>query len=62
MQIEANAKDGLTTVKGLGRRFSWTEFLAEKLKNGELIEPDVCDLEDAYEDGSDDLPCGCFDG
>jgi hypothetical protein len=28
LAIERNARDGLTSVKGLGRSFSWEEYLA----------------------------------
>lgn len=53
LAMEANAKDNLVTVKGLGRRFSWTEFMA-KVKAGD---PDACKWQ-----GDVETPCGCFDG
>lgn len=53
LAMEANAKDNLVTVKGLGRRFSWTEFIA-KVKAGD---PDACKWQ-----GDVETPCGCFDG
>ncbi len=46
LAMEARAK--LTSVKGLGRRFSWAEFLASD--RPDLMRP------------PDDLPCGCHDG
>ena len=53
LAMEANAKDNLLTVKGLGRRFSWTEFIAQ-VNAGD---PKACKWE-----GDVETPCGCFDG
>lgn len=46
LTMESKAK--LTTIKGLGRRFSWADFIRQ---------PDSDALVDV-----DELPCGCFDG
>jgi len=53
MAMEANAKENLITVKGLGRRFSWTEFIA----SAKAQEPNACQWE-----GDVEVPCGCYDG
>lgn len=45
--IEQNAQENLTSVKGLGRRFSWGDFIASEGKS------DLDDIE---------TPCGCYDG
>lgn len=47
LALEANAAPNLSTVKGLGRRFSWTEFLAGRAP--EKV-PAV------------DIACDCYDG
>lgn len=50
LAIESNAQENLDTVKGLGRRFSWTQFV-----NGLLplqMAEEVCETE---------IPCDCFD-
>ena len=46
LHMEENAKATLSSVKGLGRRFSWTEFLAGQ-------EVPECRIEEA---------CDCYDG
>jgi hypothetical protein len=46
LRLEANAE--LTSIKGLGRRFNWGEFI-----RGES----PCSI-----DATDDVPCGCYDG
>lgn len=53
LEMEANAAGNLVTVKGLGRRFSWTDFIAQ-LKAGD---PKACEW-----DGDVETPCGCYDG
>ena len=53
LAMEDNAKANLQTVKGLGRRFNWREFL-ESVKNGEVPK-------DVYADRTE-TPCGCYDG
>jgi hypothetical protein len=53
LAMEANAKENLVTVKGLGRRFSWTEFIAA-LKAG--------DPKASKWEGDTETPCGCYDG
>lgn len=47
LELEANAE--LETVKGLGRRFNWADFLSQP----DLVGNFPADW---------DLPCGCFDG
>ena len=49
LAMEGNAE--LSSVKGLGRRFSWGEFIDAKDRQMEMF----CDA------GSE-LPCGCYDG
>ena len=46
IKMEANAN--LTSMKGLGRSYSWTKFLA----TGDMFD----------EPPERDLPCGCYDG
>ncbi len=51
--IEDNAKDNLLTVKGLGRNWSWKNFIEyEKSQVGMCL---------MYDQDSD-IPCGCYDG
>jgi hypothetical protein len=50
--IEDNAKENLYTVKGLGRNWSWREFV-EADKNQTAL----CGMFPEY-----DMPCGCYDG
>lgn len=51
--MEDNAKENLVSVKGLGRRFNWREFIESLSKN----EPQACKWE-----GDVETPCGCYDG
>ena len=53
LAMEDNAKETLLTVKGLGRRFSWREFI-EQLKQDPQA---ACKWE-----GDVETPCGCYDG
>lgn len=53
MAMEDNAKDNLVTVKGLGRRFNWREFIEAHRKG----DPKACKW-----DGDVETPCGCYDG
>lgn len=53
LEMERNAAANLVTVKGLGRRFNWGEFI-EQLKNQD---PNACKWE-----GDVETPCGCYDG
>jgi hypothetical protein len=53
LEMEANAEGNLLTVKGLGRRFSWTKFIAD-VNAGD---PKACKWE-----GDNETPCGCYDG
>jgi hypothetical protein len=49
LNIEDNARPGLTTVKGLGRRLSWRAFVEGEAQAAEQRE----DM---------DTACGCYDG
>jgi len=49
LQMEENAQDKLTSIKGLGRQFSW----------GNLIATDDMFPENY---GLQEMPCDCFDG
>ena len=53
LAMEARAKENLVTVKGLGRRFNWGEFI-EAVK---AQKPDASKWE-----GDTETPCGCYDG
>lgn len=53
LKIEDTAMANLNTVKGLGRRFNWREFL-ESVKDGG-------EVKDSYADHNE-TPCGCYDG
>ena len=53
LAMEDHAKENLVTVKGLGRRFNWREFI-ESLQKGD---PEACKWE-----GDVETPCGCYDG
>lgn len=53
LALEANAQANLQTVKGLGRRFNWGEFIASV----KAQDPKACDW-----DGDIETPCGCYDG
>ena len=48
LAMEASAE--LTTVKGLGRRFSWAEFLRDEAGHQDMF------------DDLGEMPCGCYDG
>lgn len=50
LAMESNAKENLTSVKGLGRNWSWTDFIAFGDKQLELFRNDI------------EEPCGCYDG
>ncbi len=51
LAMEANAK--LTTIKGLGRDFSWAEMLKFDEAQTKLFDDDFSTAE---------IPCGCYDG
>ena len=53
LAMEDNAKENLQSVKGLGRRFNWRDFI-EKLQKGDAK---ACEW-----DGDVETPCGCYDG
>ena len=46
LKIESNAE--LTTIKGLGRRFAWSDLLRQTSMFNDMYEPS--------------MPCGCYDG
>lgn len=50
--IEKNAQPNLTSVKGLGRSWSWQEFV-----EADRNQTAICGLFPET-----DMPCGCFDG
>ena len=51
IQMERNAD--LRTIKGLGRNYSWEEFIAAK--ESQIT---MCDMFD----NDDEMPCDCYDG
>lgn len=51
--IENNAKENLLTVKGLGRNYSWKDYI-----DSVEAQMDICSLLD----DEDLIPCGCYDG
>lgn len=50
--LEENAKENLTTIRGLGRGWSWKHFV--EWENSQV---GMCEMYD-----SDDMPCDCYDG
>lgn len=52
LAIEDNAKETLTTIKGLGRNWSWRDYLDGK-DNQVMFCGMMTDI---------DTPCGCYDG
>ncbi len=50
IEMEANAKDNLTSIKGLGRNFSWTDLM----NNPDMFEDDF--------NFTPEMTCGCYDG
>lgn len=48
--MEANAE--LTTVKGLGRRFSWADVVRMDADQAKMFE----------DHSAPEIPCGCYDG
>jgi len=53
LEMEAKAAPNLATVKGLGRRFNWGEFLQSVDSGDPKAMKWQCDVE---------TPCGCYDG
>lgn len=51
--MERAAKKNLTTVKGLGRHWSWEEIMIVKADDTRL---------EMLMDAERDMPCGCYDG
>lgn len=47
--MEKNAE--LTSIKGLGRRFAWSDFIASSDAQSDL-----------FSDAGSETPCGCYDG
>jgi hypothetical protein len=65
LDIEDAARPNLTSVKGLGRRFSWREFCGEQGLLDESGQVKVGRVPLAVltaEDDHDDVPCECYDG
>ncbi len=66
LDLEDNARPNLTSVKGLGRRFSWRDFCEEQGlldEQGEVQAGRVPLAVISAEEGDvDDVPCECFDG
>ncbi len=52
--MEENAKEKLITIKGLGRQWSWKDFI-----EWEESQVTLCDL--FQEEDEDSMPCGCYD-
>jgi hypothetical protein len=50
LAMEANAKENLTSVKGLGRRWSWTDLVDADDRQADLFLTPP------------EIPCGCYDG
>ena len=50
IEMEANAMESLTQIKGLGRNFSWTDLM----NNPDMFEDDF--------DFTPEMTCGCYDG
>lgn len=55
IQIEDNAMENLYKIKGLGRNFSWKDFI-------QLEELQIAIDDFTKDDDNDDIPCGCYDG
>ena len=55
IQIEDNAMENLYKIKGLGRNFSWKDFI--QLEESQITIDDFTE-----DDDNDDIPCGCYDG
>jgi hypothetical protein len=65
LDIEDAARPNLTSVKGLGRRFSWRDFCGEQGlldESGRVKVGRVPLAVLAAEEDHDDVPCGCYDG
>lgn len=64
LEMERNAE--LSTVKGLGRSFSWQTFIDEQKAQGDLFAAARAGCFDTvFEHSSESLvesPCGCYDG
>ena len=44
LAIEAAAAPGLTSVKGLGRRFAWRELLSDPSSCRDALTPETCSM------------------
>jgi len=51
--IEQGAMESLVSVKGLGRNYSWKDFI-----EWEESQVTLCDL---FEEDENSMPCGCYD-
>lgn len=65
LAIEDNAMPGLTSVKGLGRRFSWRVYCQEQGlldQSGEVKAGRIPLAVVPADEDAGDVPCGCYDG
>ena len=63
--MEHNAADNLTTVKGLGRKWSWESYHDEFIEAQELEKAQL-PFDDLFPEAPGGClcgaPCGCYDG
>ena len=63
--MEHNAADNLTTVKGLGRKWSWESYHDEFIEAQELEKAQLT-FDDFFPEAPGGClcgaPCGCYDG
>lgn len=62
--IERNAAENLKTVKGLGRKWSWEDLIAEyqRQKEAEAAQISLFDFMESPGGCLCGAPCGCYDG
>ena len=62
--LEVNALETLTTVKGLGRNWSWQSYISAwlKAKEFESMQLTLYDYIESVSGCICDAPCGCYDG
>ena len=65
VDMEHNAADNLTTVKGLGRKWSWESYHDEFIEAQELEKAQLT-FDDLFPEAPGGClcgaPCGCYDG
>lgn len=64
IEMEHNAAPTLQTVKGLGRNWSWEEFMERYLEEKAFEEAQIT-FDQLFPDSPGCLcgaPCGCYDG